>query len=71
MGPVAALDNLADRGHPRGAQQLGQLGEMVVLAGGHGRHHERALAGAAGGALSIIGRRRAAVRGGVAGDQLS
>ena len=44
MRLVAALDQLADRGHAGGAQQLVQLGEVVVLAGRHRGDHERALA---------------------------
>ena len=47
MRVLAALDQLADAGHAGGAQQLAQLGELLVVAVGHRGDHVGALAGAA------------------------
>ena len=46
-GLLAALDQLADAGDARGAQQLAQLGELVLVAVGQRRDQVRALARAA------------------------
>ena len=52
MRVVAPLDHLADVGDAGGAQQLPQLGELLVLAVGQRRDHVGALAGPPSRALS-------------------
>jgi hypothetical protein len=62
---VAALNGAPDGGGAGGAQQLFELGQLFVLAGGQRGDHERALTGTAGRALTVWpARGPAGVRGG-------
>ena len=56
VGMVAVLDELPDPGHPGCAQQLAELGQLVVRAVGKRRDQIRALASASARPLPVLGR---------------
>ena len=70
MRLIAPLDHRLNRGDAGGAQQLLELGEMVVLASRDGGDHDGALAGPAALGLAIPARRASSVISGSAFAQL-
>jgi len=58
---IATLDHLPHRGDPGRAEQLLQLGQMVVVAGGNGGDHQGTLARPPSLTLAILTRRLVSV----------